>query len=600
MKYLLKLDEFLKENFKSREFSDIIYGEHFNIFKNKIRSYHGKIEDGLIVRFYLKEFLKYYNESELNKINDWSEFIEYVNKAWNTEKVNPNQEIVFRRGNITTESFFSNNIYVASVYSGILNAYILNFKNPYILDCKESDWMNIEEPEIMKGESYDGTLSTDNIVEFIKEKKVYDGIIFLNLYEGSGAEVFGTSNIYVSLDEKNIKNITNNEKSFLNEKLKDNQNTNILPLNLYNYVRSSEFKKWFGDWENNPSNSSKVVDEKGEPLICNHSSTEREIDTFYGNRIFRTEKSVVKPIWFSYKNTYANDDNITQYKCFLNIRNIFDFSKEEDLNKLRKYYYDVVGENLPDYDFDMDWQSQEELDLPAYIYELGYDGYTFKDEYSIAVFDSKQIKCISKNIEINEREKLNEASFHSFNNDDILTNDYIKDYINNYCTDLLNFYIEEYDLEDEDEGVVSNSPEFFSYVKDELESNLEEAKENIYYRIDYKTNKIRIYRAISVNDNWIEHLKTQGKRLGIYWSWDYGSAEPHWGYGKINNIAIIEAEIHEMYIDWKTTLEMNTNPVFSHEKEIRLFKNTPIQIKSITINDEEIDISIFGDKTFIS
>ena len=37
-------------------------------------------------------------------------------------------------------------------------------------------------------------------------------------------------------------------------------------------VRTPEFKAWFGDWENDPKNSSKVVDKNGEPLICYHGT----------------------------------------------------------------------------------------------------------------------------------------------------------------------------------------------------------------------------------------------------------------------------------------------------------------------------------------
>ena len=37
-------------------------------------------------------------------------------------------------------------------------------------------------------------------------------------------------------------------------------------------VRTNAFKKWFGDWENNPENSSKVVDENGEPLVVYRAS----------------------------------------------------------------------------------------------------------------------------------------------------------------------------------------------------------------------------------------------------------------------------------------------------------------------------------------
>lgn len=37
-------------------------------------------------------------------------------------------------------------------------------------------------------------------------------------------------------------------------------------------VRTKAFKEWFGDWENNPNEASKVVDENGEPLVVYHGS----------------------------------------------------------------------------------------------------------------------------------------------------------------------------------------------------------------------------------------------------------------------------------------------------------------------------------------
>jgi hypothetical protein len=48
------------------------------------------------------------------------------------------------------------------------------------------------------------------------------------------------------------------------------------PSNLnatqYELVRTTDFKKWFGDWENDPDNASKVVDDNGEPLVVYHNS----------------------------------------------------------------------------------------------------------------------------------------------------------------------------------------------------------------------------------------------------------------------------------------------------------------------------------------
>jgi hypothetical protein len=55
------------------------------------------------------------------------------------------------------------------------------------------------------------------------------------------------------------------------------------PSNLndkqWEQVRTPEFKKWFGDWENDPANASKVVDENGEPLVVYHG-TRKSFDEF--------------------------------------------------------------------------------------------------------------------------------------------------------------------------------------------------------------------------------------------------------------------------------------------------------------------------------
>ena len=46
-------------------------------------------------------------------------------------------------------------------------------------------------------------------------------------------------------------------------------------------VRTPAFKQWFGDWENDPANASKVVNEKtGEPLVVYHGSKSGEFTVF--------------------------------------------------------------------------------------------------------------------------------------------------------------------------------------------------------------------------------------------------------------------------------------------------------------------------------
>ena len=46
-------------------------------------------------------------------------------------------------------------------------------------------------------------------------------------------------------------------------------------------VRTKAFKEWFGDWENDPENASKVVDANGEPLVVYHG-TDAEFTAFDG------------------------------------------------------------------------------------------------------------------------------------------------------------------------------------------------------------------------------------------------------------------------------------------------------------------------------
>jgi ADP-ribose pyrophosphatase YjhB (NUDIX family) len=65
-----------------------------------------------------------------------------------------------------------------------------------------------------------------------------------------------------------------------NKKLADQTNTllapNGKPSNLtpeqYKLVRTPEFKAWFGDWENDPKNASKVLDKNGEPRVVYHGT----------------------------------------------------------------------------------------------------------------------------------------------------------------------------------------------------------------------------------------------------------------------------------------------------------------------------------------
>ena len=88
------------------------------------------------------------------------------------------------------------------------------------------------------------------------------------------------------------------------------------PSNLtpeqYKLVRLPEFKAWFGDWENDPANSSKVIDENGEPLVC-YRGDNRERNIFNEDTFFSSNDYVA--------GSYSNENAIPEYEVFLNIRN---------------------------------------------------------------------------------------------------------------------------------------------------------------------------------------------------------------------------------------------------------------------------------------
>ena len=107
-----------------------------------------------------------------------------------------------------------------------------------------------------------------------------------------------------------------------------NGNPSNLTGEQWETVRTKSFKNWFGDWINDPENSSKVVDENGEPMIVSHSTNNRfdefdiskfgETDEGYHGKGFYFSKVRKKPDGTIVP--YANYGKIKMFN-FLNIRN---------------------------------------------------------------------------------------------------------------------------------------------------------------------------------------------------------------------------------------------------------------------------------------
>lgn len=94
-------------------------------------------------------------------------------------------------------------------------------------------------------------------------------------------------------------------------------------------VRTAAFKNWFGDWEHDPQNASKVVDENGEPRVVYHGSGAK-FNTF--SHKFAMKNGAVKGRGFYFTDDQGYAEGFAPkgghlFEVFLNLRNPFDAEK---------------------------------------------------------------------------------------------------------------------------------------------------------------------------------------------------------------------------------------------------------------------------------
>ena len=85
----------------------------------------------------------------------------------------------------------------------------------------------------------------------------------------------------------------------------------------YAQVRTKAFKRWFGDWENNPENASKVVDENSEPLVVYHGSKDNSFTIFDSTKNDKGQKG----FFFTNDSTMASSYGKNPRGFFINSRN---------------------------------------------------------------------------------------------------------------------------------------------------------------------------------------------------------------------------------------------------------------------------------------
>ena len=211
-------------------------------------------------------------------------------------------------------------------------------------------------------------------------------------------------------------------------------------------VRTPNFKKWFGDWENDPKNASKVVDENGEPLVVYHGTTNTNSDysrfTVFG-KTDKGRRTSDGMHFFSSSRDVAGSMGSNVYDVFIFFRNplvidsagnefgaIRDHSggivKIKDLTPTQKKQLCKAFDFTPE-ELEQSYKPEDDIDLvqagvikrpekssnewAKYAKENGYDGVIFKNLRDGAdlvamqtpsdvfvVFDSTQIKSATDNV----------------------------------------------------------------------------------------------------------------------------------------------------------------------------------------------------------
>ena len=193
-------------------------------------------------------------------------------------------------------------------------------------------------------------------------------------------------------------------------------------------VRTTNFKNWFGDWENDPENASKVVDENGEPMVVWHGRS-TEFNTFEKKEgvrfimgiednvkaegfFFSPDKGLAEE--FAYNSSRHRGGKANVVPCFLNIRRPMDLTGED----YDRIYEDVTGW---EYMVGMDtqdnlWGIMDEEGMADKIKEKGYDGAIFVEEVNDSYEPTKISYCALDANQIKSAEN-NNGDFSADNND---------------------------------------------------------------------------------------------------------------------------------------------------------------------------------------
>ena len=271
----------------------------------------------------------------------------------------------------------------------------LSFNDVLIDDEYDEEGFELNKKEILLKKYYsteDEWDSAEFLSYFIDKSYVLNSLGYDGIVLGNEIVCFSSNQIKLADGTNTTFDGSNPDIRF------DDGGTTLLapngkPSNLtpeqYKLVRTPEFKAWFGDWENDPANASKVVDENGEPLVVYHGSK-------YKFNEFKLPQKHTKILYFAKEKSYSKlflEDGGKLYECFLNIRKLLDATPLG----LEKQKQSIIVSFLNKNNVAIKSQKNDEksylkfwlyvaLSKPSFIDEVkkNYDGFKMYEDYSIS------------------------------------------------------------------------------------------------------------------------------------------------------------------------------------------------------------------------
>jgi len=239
-------------------------------------------------------------------------------------------------------------------------------------ECTEGE--KTDKPEDKGVKSVEKPLSVDNTVAELRRKEI----------EQEKVDI-----IRRSIEDGSFCKVRNKEGNLVDSHLSREQ---------WISVRTSAFKEWFGDWENDPENASTVRDENGEPQVVYHgtkvnfeafdtdnkskfkSGNYKNVGAFFTSDYNQAlEYTYVKPEAlkdYDNQNLPTAPDDARVLRAFLNVKNLRNFRADKS---------SLIGMRS--------LTPEKRSELKA----QGYDAVRFRYDTEYVVFDANQIKSATNN-----------------------------------------------------------------------------------------------------------------------------------------------------------------------------------------------------------